>query len=149
MPLIICACCGRQRNVEKRKRGKLKCSNCGAAAARVIIRLRAWMDITDKDGVEASVAHHATMARLKYYADMKGYKPGWASMKFKTLFGRWPNGESIEEPQVPTTDLLKWFWKQAAEYSREMRKKEAANIKPKEPEKQSDLMSWQDYEVKL
>jgi hypothetical protein len=146
--LIICACCGRQRNVEKRKRGIYKCNNCGAKAARVIMRIKAWMDATDTDGVDPEIARHSTMARLKYYAEMKGYKPGWAGMKFKKLFGCWPNGESIEEPQAPTTDLMRWFWKQAAEYSREMRKREGAKAKPLPPEPMSGLMSKEDWEFK-
>jgi hypothetical protein len=146
--LIICACCGRQRNVEKRKRGTYKCNNCGAKAARVIIRIKHWMMVENIDGIDGKLARHATMARLKYYAEMKGYKPGWASFKFKMLFGCWPNGESVEEPQVPTTDLMKWMWKQAAEYSRLMRKKEAAALKPLVPEPKSELMTKEDWDFK-
>ena len=38
--LIICPCCGRRRTLEKRKRGLLRCTNCGAQAARVIRKIK-------------------------------------------------------------------------------------------------------------
>ena len=150
MALIICCCCGRQRNVATVNKGKLRCSNCGASAARVIRRIRVWMNTADNDGVSPETARHATYARLKYYAEEKGYKPGWVGMKFKMLFGCWPNGESVEEAQAPTEHLMKWFWKQASEYSKQMRKREfAAQPSSKPPEKESELMRPEDWEVDL
>ena len=145
MPLIICACCGRRRNVAKRKKGRLYCENCGARAARVVRRLRVWMETSDYDGIPREEARHRTMGMLKEYAEIKGYKPKWADVKFEVLFKCRPNGESAEPPQTPSGELIKWFWKQASEYSQMMRKAEAAKMKPKEPEKRSSLMTHEDY----
>jgi hypothetical protein len=147
--LIICACCGRRRKIEKRKRGLLRCTNCGAKAARVIRKIKVWMETGDFDGVEGETARHNTFGQLKEYAEMKGYKPKWADMKFKALFGRKPNGEAVEVGQAPNSELIRWCWKQASAWAKEMRKREAANVKPLEPEKKSVLMDWQDWETKL
>lgn len=56
---------------------------------------------------------------LKYYAKMKFWKPGWASMKFKEWYGVWPNAYSkaSEIPPSPETKariakgMAHWFLK--------------------------------------
>ena len=144
--LIICPCCGRRRTLEKRKRGLLRCTNCGAQAARVIRKIKVWMETRDFDGVEGEKARHNTFGQLKEYAEMKGYKPKWADMKFRTLFGRKPNGEAVEAGQPMNSELLRWCWKQASAWAREMRKREGKMVKPPQPEAKSEFMAAADWE---
>ena len=147
MPLIICLCCGRRRNVAKRKSGVLRCSRCGAAAARVIHRVRHWMALDDYDGLDRDQARHNAYAYLKWWAEQKGYKPGYASVKFKELFGEWPNGESREDGQPPTPELLRWIRMQANAWKREIKKREAAKTTAPSPEVISVLLSEKDIDV--
>jgi hypothetical protein len=101
----------------------------------------------NKDGIEADKARHETFAGLKKYAEHRGYKPGWASMKFKELFGRWPNGESVEAAAPAPHELLVWIRRQNAAYAAKRRKDEKP--KPMAPEAKSDLMSAEDWDVSL
>ena len=72
----------------------------------------------DRDGIEAEPAQHQTFSGLKGYAARRGYKPGWASMKFKELFGRWPNGESREPAAPAGHELLGWIRRQNIAYAK-------------------------------
>ena len=75
-------------------------------------------------GVDVELARHRTYAGLKWYAEQKGYKPGWASMKFKAIFGRWPNGEASEGAAAPSEELMRWVKRGNAAYAKEQRKRE-------------------------
>ncbi len=122
MGLIICLACGCQKGLTPLKRGKYRCTNCGAADPR-LVRGKAekvWMD-GEKAGVDIETARHRTYAGLKWYAENRGYKPGWAAVKFKKIFGQWPNGEAVEEAVVPQQGLYRWIKKQNASYAKERR----------------------------
>ena len=163
MPLIRCPCCGRRRNVAKRGKGRLRCSQCGAVAAQVVHRIKAWMETDDADGLERDQARHSVMGQLKWWAKQKGFKPVWAKMKFIRLFGTEPNGETKEPPQVPTAELLRWMRLEGEAYKRAMRKAgipfkpKARSVKPATfsfdtatpAERESMLMNGDDWEVKL
>ncbi len=123
MGLIICLACGCQKELTPLKRGKYRCHNCGALEPRLLRQRKVWMDEWgDKAGVDIETARHRTYAGLKWYAQNKGYKSGWASMKFKAIFGRWPNGEAKEEAAAPGEGLMRWIKKQNANYAKERRK---------------------------
>lgn len=128
MGLLCCFCCGHQREVTPIKRKTLYfCSNCGAKQIRIIFTRRHANNISwsDRDGIDAKAARHATYGGLRRYAEHRGYKiNGWCANKFKQIFGQWPNGESTEPPQPADTNLLWWIRKQNAEYRKQKRGKE-------------------------
>jgi hypothetical protein len=142
--LIICLSCGRQRLVSPIKKKNYFCSNCEARHPRLVRREIALVVWADREGVEPELARHQTFAGLKKYAEYRGYKPGWASMKFKELFGRWPNGESNEAAAPAAHELLGWIRRQNAAYGRRMRAKEKPPAA--EPEQGSPLMSAEDWD---
>ena len=49
---------------------------------------------------------------LKGYAQEKGYKPGWASCKFKDRFGDWPSDDVKATPLLACGDLTR-IWIEA------------------------------------
>ena len=131
MGLIICVACGRQRDIEPVKRGKLRCSNCGAITPKIVYRtmqrVRLGLEAGDKDGIEKYEARARTLAGLKWIADQKGYKQGeygWAAVSFKNIFGEWPNGESLVPPDAPQGGVMDWMKRRNAQYAKEMRAKE-------------------------
>ena len=63
-----------------------------------------------------------TFAGLRWYAAAKGYQPGWASVQFKEIYGCWPNGESVAEPQTIRSRLVRWIDKRNAKYAAQKRK---------------------------
>jgi ribosomal protein L37E len=122
--LIICASCGRRRTLEHKPKGTLRCSVCGAGAARIVRKIKAWMAYDDYDGAGLERAREDTMAGLVWYAHQRGYKPGWAAVKFKAIYGCWPNGESQAKPEPPQVELMRWIGRQNLRYAAEMRKQE-------------------------
>lgn len=86
--------------------GSLKCPNCGSEAARTAPILEySEAELQKFNGkhkhrrAEVEIFTPADkaifFAELKTHGLMHGYKPGWASMKYKEMFGRWPE-RSIE-----------------------------------------------------
>jgi superfamily II DNA or RNA helicase len=47
-------------------------------------------------------------AMLRYIANERDYKPGWASYKFKEKFGAWPPWGSAPTPLPPTAEVRSW-----------------------------------------
>ena len=115
--LITCASCGRRRTLEKRPRGRLRCTGCGSVAFRVIRKVKWWHPTAPQDGVGEHAGRLKTYQGLIYYAHHKGYKAGWAAFKFKAIFGVRPNGEVGAEPAKPSGELVHWIVQQAAAYS--------------------------------
>jgi hypothetical protein len=123
--LLVCASCGRRRSPERVPRGVLRCSQCGSIAVRRYRRLKWWLAHDDYDGISEHDAKTLTMARLKWYAEQKGYKPGWASVKYNQIYGVWPNGESKAKPETVSAPLMHWINKQNAAFARIMRRNES------------------------
>lgn len=110
MGLIICCGCDRQRERQPIKRGgNVRCSNCGAYGPRIIYRRKIWLDWSEKDGLERMEARRRSYAGLRWIVESRGYKPGWASVKFKGLFGGWPDGLEEVPAYEPTQGLLDWI----------------------------------------
>lgn len=51
------------------------------------------------------------MAALKSYANQRGYKPGWAAMKYRDRYGVWPNDPRVKhvEPGPITPEVHGWI----------------------------------------
>ena len=72
-------------------------------------------------------SHEVTFAMLIHYGAEKGYKPGWASVKYKERTGVWPEKHWMNMASVPTDPRIKnWITSRNIAYA-EARKKEKAN----------------------
>jgi hypothetical protein len=142
--LLICLSCGYQREMSPIPRKEFICGKCGCRHPRLIRREKMPGMIVggDRDGIDPERARHQTFAGLKRHAEIKGYKPVWASMKFKELFRRWPNGESKEPPVPPSGELRAWIRRQNIAYAKS---KGPRKIETPAPEAQSKLMTDDDW----
>jgi hypothetical protein len=148
--LIICPTCDHQRELKPLKRAKFKCSNCGCRAPRLVRRTKHWMRMGDHQGFPLAEAQRRTYAGLLWFAQSRGYKIGWASVKYRVLFGDWPAHTLIVDIEPPSAELIKWMTKQQQEYARMQRKKERAELlTPSFARAQSPLMNEGDWEVRL
>jgi len=75
------------------------------------------MPTSDCDGLPEHDARIATMGGLKWLALAKGYKPGWPTCKYRSIYGCWPNGEAKAAPAEPRRELVWWFDQQNAKYA--------------------------------
>jgi superfamily II DNA or RNA helicase len=69
--------------------------------------------------------------QLLWWADKKGYKQGWASVKYKEIFGIWPRGLGHEDKiDMPVPALLEHIyrstekWKRSQDYAKRNARKE-------------------------
>ncbi len=49
-----------------------------------------------------------------HYAQVKGYKQGWAAFKFKEKFGDWPSRFTTPKPIAPSHEVLSWIRSQTS-----------------------------------
>lgn len=148
MGLLLCISCGYQREMSPIPRKSFRCSKCGCRHPRLIRteKMPGMIVGGDREGIDPELARHGAMGGLKKIGEYRGYKPGWASMKFKELYGRWPNGES-KEPAAPAPhEILAWVRRQNAAYARRMPKRSTATVLPEE---KSPLMTDDDWNTPL
>jgi len=127
MPLIYCPACDRRRLVEALMLDRRPncCGNCGAAPPIIVRRIKAWQNTAPHDGIERSEARRQAFAGLTWWASEKRYqKPiGWVRIKFRKLFGIWPDNSIELTPPAPIRiGLCRWLDKQNARYSAQRRK---------------------------
>lgn len=140
--LLCCPCCGRQKPVKPIKRGaKFKCVNCGCRSPLVLMRGNG----TERPGLDLQEAMRSTLAGLLRHAEFKGFKPGFAAVKFRELFGMWPKIKT--EPEPAAAALLLWVKRQNRAYAKARRDLEKANELPLAPEPISPLMTAEDLET--
>lgn len=153
MGLLICPCCGRQKEIKPLKRtAKYFCSNCGTRDLIAYRRVKWWMDADEKPGLQVEQAQIVTFSGLLWLAVSRGYKPGWAALKFRSLLGDWPpDFARVGEPTPPSIALVKWSEKEKQRYARMQRKLEAQRILSAAPpiEAKSELMTEADWRVEL
>lgn len=70
---------------------------------------------------EAKILTHAGLISI---AGNRGYKKGWAAVKYKKIYGAWPDGDP--PPENPSGELSWWIKQQSKQYAKSMREKEAA-----------------------
>jgi hypothetical protein len=140
----LCISCHHYAEIKPLRKGrKLRCSACGSGVARVVRVIKASM----LNGGQAPeiMAKLSTHAGLISIAANRGYKKGWAAVKYKAIYGAWPDGDP--PPQNPSQELLWWIKKGNAAYAKARRALEGD--KPKPVERGSGLMSEADYDVDL
>ena len=91
--------------------GSSVCPECGSP----VKKFGKKVETVDAELVEAKKSK-ATMAEkrrffgmLKWQCEKKGYKPGWASWKYKEKFGVWPNSLKNTEPIEPDKEFRNWI----------------------------------------
>lgn len=124
MAWIICISC--HHAVEKKplpRNPRLVCTACGSHVARVVRVVKTAM--FNGGQTEAGAAKVLTYAGLLSIAKERGYKVGWAGMKYRTIFGVWPKIET--EPCNPSDELMWWIKKQNVAYAKERKKGEGGD----------------------
>lgn len=102
--------------------GSLTCDNCGyqwdvrstiVEEEGYLERVNAASELKNKKAKkgELTPAEQQLFYReLRYYAEERGYKPGWASNKFKTKCKRWPPRDWDRDPPTePSPKTRSWI----------------------------------------
>jgi hypothetical protein len=87
---------------------------------RIIHRRKIWANWEENAGIIKIEALRRTYAGLKFWGEMKEYKPKYADAKFRSIYGYWPPDEILEVPSYSPTTHLRWWiaksneaWKKA------------------------------------
>lgn len=107
------------------------CPNCGfkpEARSHVIQEAGELKEITttaQKRNKEKKITLHGVdvpqvefFAQLKGHCQAKGWKPGWASNKYREVFGVWPNAHRHVAPKPPSSLVAQWIMAQQIRYSK-------------------------------
>ena len=86
------------------------CSSCGHVRPvfQSITSIAGKLEELQEANRKLQIANTDFFAELQYYGRTKGYKEGWAAIKYKEKFGVYPNGLRVS-PKPPTTQTLKWI----------------------------------------
>jgi hypothetical protein len=95
---------------------------------RAIRKIRWWLPTEDFDGLDCEKARTITMSGLIWYAQIKGYRPGWAVFRFLRIYGVWPNGECLVQPEPPRGELAWWINQQNALYATAKRRERIRTV---------------------
>mgnify|MGYP001577102366 FL=1 len=77
----------------------------------------------------AEDARISTFAGLLSIANHRGYKRGWAAVKWRMIYGKWPDGLD-PPPDNPSPELAWWIGKQNAAYAKTKRESEVMPSAP-------------------
>lgn len=153
---VICIGCHHAVEMKVPRKGTLKCTACGSRVARTVRQIKTNM--LNGGQMPPEAARTLTHAALISIARERGYKGAWAAMKFKLIYGSWPEGSP--EPENPSGELMWWIKREGKAYARMMREKDGGEWKGKKvrPSKinptgdvnrDSSLMSEDDWGVDL
>jgi DNA repair protein RadD len=109
------------------------CSQCGyfpRRRATAVVFKDGDLGLFDRDSPTTATVHGPLEradwhAMLIHIAQQHGYKPGWASFKFKEKFGVWPPNGDID-PIPPAPEVLSWVRSRNIAYAKMMQKKKSA-----------------------
>jgi DNA-directed RNA polymerase subunit RPC12/RpoP len=142
---LICVSCHHHAEIKPLKKdARLRCKECGSRVARTTRVVKSNM--LNGGVTEPGAARVLTYAGLLSIAEQRGYKPGWAAMKWKIIFGDWPPDDR-PPVQNPSQELMWWIRQQNIAYAKANFPREKKPPKP--PEKKSELMSSADWETDL
>ena len=159
---VICAACHRALEMKVPKGKRLWCKECGSRAVLTVRVIKTSM--LNGGQMPPDVAKTITHAGLLSIANHRGYKPGWAAMKFREIFRVWPPRGQDPAPDNPSGELMKWIKAQNKAYAKAMGEKEgrapgerrprsttpkAHKYNPTGNAEEETLMSSEDYEVDL
>src|SRR5580765_3072981 len=106
---VICIGCHHAVDMKVPRKGNLRCSNCGSAVARTVRVMKKVMLNGGRSSAED--ARIRVFAGLLSVAKERGYKRGWAAVKFKAVYGVWPD-RLDPPPENPSGELMWWIKKQ-------------------------------------
>jgi len=137
----ICISCHHavKQVVLKGKADKLVCSVCGSHAVRTAVKLKQSM--LNGGQMPRELARRLTHAGLVSIAKERGYKPGWATAKYRTIFHDWPPRRA-PEPANPNAEILWWVRKGNIEYAKTHFPREKKKLVVEKP---SALMTEADW----
>jgi hypothetical protein len=145
---LICIACHHHAQVEHIPKGSTPvCTACGCRIARPARVVKQHM--LNGGQTEAGEARVLTYAGLVSIARERGYKVGWASMKYKAIFGEWPASREIPEPANPSQEVMWWIKKQNTEYAKAKRAEEAKAEPRAVKAEGASLMTDEDWQTDL
>ena len=103
------------------------CSSCGHVrqALSSIISIAGTLEELDKANKKLQIQNTHFYSELVYYGRMKGYKEGWAAIKYREKFDAYPNGLKVE-PRPPSQQTLSWIKSRMIAYSKSKQYRKAA-----------------------
>ena len=103
------------------------CSSCGHVrqALSSIISIAGTLEELDKANKKLQIQNTHFYSELVYYGRMKGYKEGWAAIKYREKFDTYPNGLKVE-PRPPSQQTLSWIKSRMIAYSKSKQYRKAA-----------------------
>ncbi len=94
------------------------CSECGyEKPISQIMNLPGELQELEKANRKLLIDNRQFYAELMYYGQMKGYKDGWAAMKYKEKFAVYPNGFKVE-PAPTSAQTMGWIKSRLIAYSK-------------------------------
>ena len=86
------------------------CSSCGHVRQffQSVSSIAGKLEELQETNRKLQIANTDFFAELQYYGRSKGYKEGWAAIKYKEKFGVYPNGLRVS-PKPPSTKTLSWI----------------------------------------
>ena len=157
--MVICYACMHQREVFTTYRYNI-CGNCGArnpikVRGQNTVGKRWWVEWYDKEGHSPEHARQFVYSGLKWYAEQRNYKQGWAARKYLLIFGEWPSDDVKQlDAEPPLAPLMDWIKRENALWKKQKRAEEKANPTVVEPlpmpaEGLPSFMNADDWAVKL
>jgi hypothetical protein len=140
--LICIACHHTAQGRGMPRKGHLVCNGCGSRVARAVRVMKPAM--FNGGQTEAGAAKVMTYAGLLSIARERGYRVGWAGMKYRAIYGVWPNIET--EPRNPSAELMWWIKRESIAYAKAHFPREK-KVMPEE--KPSELMNDDDWGIDL
>ena len=86
------------------------CSSCGHVRQvfQSVTSIAGKLEELQEANRKLQIANTDFFAELQYYGRSKGYKEGWAAIKYKEKFGVYPNGLKVSA-KPPSNQTLKWI----------------------------------------
>jgi DNA-directed RNA polymerase subunit M/transcription elongation factor TFIIS len=101
------------------------CSECGyEKPLKQILTIPGELQELAESNRKLQIDNRQFYAELMYYGKMKGYKDGWAAMKYREKFDVYPNGMRVEP--IPTSaKTMGWIKSRLIAYSKSKAKASA------------------------
>jgi superfamily II DNA or RNA helicase len=101
------------------------CSECGyEKPLKQILTIPGELQELAESNRKLQIDNRQFYAELMYYGKMKGYKDGWAAMKYREKFDVYPNGMRVEP--IPTSaKTMGWIKSRLIAYSKSKAKAQA------------------------
>lgn len=95
------------------------CSSCGHVRKTLsqVLSIAGTLEELDIANRKLRIDNKEFYAELQYYGRSKGYKDGWAAIKYREKFGVYPNGLQVT-PKPPSPKTMGWIKSRAIAYAK-------------------------------